>query len=347
MSYADLLSKSSDVDYAYAYGRVSGMAGKLISRQELENLSSAVSVDEIVASLETTPYGIDISGVVWSPKRVFEIERALYENYAGTYDEILSLIPENDAREVDALLRGVYNHRNLKLILRAIRAGADASEVKKELNAHARKDYEQLLSAATEKEFLRLLDEPYKSKLSASGVLDKDDLDANVVESLMDVALVESWFETLGKKELLDYAGVVADTTNLLTIVRCTQSDVNAADYIAGDGKQFSHGKLLELSSLSVEALVEKIKNTPYAKPFTEGVKALHESGSLSLLEKNLDDYVVEYVNTLALEKPLSVYSVLAFLGKKITEVFNLRKIIILKSHQIPSEKIKSTLSFT
>jgi len=340
-------NSSSDVDYAYAYGRVSAMQGGLIAERELRNYCAAVSVNEVVASLENTTYGSDISGIVWTPREVSKVEEALNENYARIYHEVLSLIVEKDALQLDMLLKGLWHHRNIKLIIRAITAGVSLKQVKAELNKHVDVDYSRLLEAGQLSELLLLLDEPYASRLRSLGLLDKEDASKGLVESTLDAALVESWFETLTKKELIDYARVFADTINLLTLARCVSVQENAGEYLVSGGMELSRERLLELSQMSVEAVSEALKKTQYSKQFDDGLSALNETGSLSTLENKLQDYLKNHVELEAIQRPLSINSPLSFLVKKRIEVENLRKIIILKSHQIPSEKIQATLKLT
>lgn len=340
------LGGSSDADYAYAYGRASGMVGRLLTARELENYAAAVSVDEIVASLENTPYGVDITKTVWTPKNIPEIERALNENYARVYSEVLALIPKEDARELDSLLMGLWHHRNLKLILRGIHAGVAKEEIRGDIKSQTGVDYGPMLEAAGVMEFALLLDETYKNRLSAAGVFEKNKPDLGFIESLMDAALVDSWQTTLKKRELADYAGVVADTTNLLALVRCIKAGVNPAGYLSKAGKEFTRDRLVELSSMNLEGVSEALKKTPYARAFSDGLKAIEESGSLLTIEKELEACVSKYVDEKAIQKPLSIYAVLAFIAKKLNEVENIRKIIILKSHKIPAEKIRGVLRF-
>jgi vacuolar-type H+-ATPase subunit C/Vma6 len=132
------------------------------------------------------------------------------------------------------------------------------------------------------------------------------------------------------------------DLQNIKTLLRC-QSAKKDKDFLAANLKEtgmIGHDILLKLIDKNVPEIAAKLNYTPYFPAIAPGFDFYEENKSLHLLEKLMDDFIVnnfrkaKYVNS-GLEPLIGFY-----LAKK-AEIKSLRFIMICKKNHVQSNQIK------
>ncbi|MCL5291575.1 MAG: V-type ATPase subunit [Actinobacteria bacterium] len=117
------------------------------------------------------------------------------------------------------------------------------------------------------------------------------------------------------------------------------------ARYFIKGGCELGIERLVELAKLSeVEDLVEAIRDTSYGQTLGEGLKRFFETGSISVMERLMEERIVKKTVALFKGDPLSLSLLVAYVWAKFNEVVNLRIILQGKAVGMPDDRIKEAL---
>jgi len=326
--------------YAYTHGMVSGLHGKLLRRQDYDLLIQAGSVQEVLSSLENTPYG----GAIRKLRKDFtlqDVEEALASEFKRTYIEITSSIPGEDKAALDGLLLGGWDMRNLKTVVRALKAGFGGGSpgMFVVFGRLGRDELTGLAGLGDAGEIPGRVPEPYSTIMGnalrkGSQLEFEEDADRGFLLSILGEA----------RGGVRDYIRLLVDILNLRTLMRCKAYGVDAGGHLINEGYHLKPRKLAELSRMDGDGFARALEGTPYHKAVSDTVSGARGC-TLENLDARLQSVLTGEAEYQAILKPLGVASVIAYLRRREAEVAGLRAIVAGKWHKLGAEEIKAVLA--
>jgi V/A-type H+-transporting ATPase subunit C len=137
------------------------------------------------------------------------------------------------------------------------------------------------------------------------------------------------------------------DVVNLVTLLRVSREGLTAEEcrtfYIPG-GKVVAERLFGRLAGQRVESLVEGLRGTPYGELLGAALPQFKERGTVSLLERKLEEYLVTQAVALFRGDLLSSAVMIAYLQAKFNELVNLRLLARGKEAKLPEATIREAL---
>ncbi|MDR2624225.1 MAG: V-type ATP synthase subunit C [Methanobrevibacter sp.] len=271
------------------------------------------------------------------------IEKSLDIQLGETY-ELLSRIAPDDVKKVFATLSKKSDIANIKSLIVSIEANLSKNETKK-LLIPVGSLYplcEQLVDSNTVEDIVAGLDGTEYSVILEDALREYSEkgmilplesaLDKYFLENLLSASSVPSDDNT---RILHSYIGSQVDVANLKVIIRSKVDDLkydNISPHIISNGYQVKEWKLKDLmESENVTSIVSGLEGTDYSPILSEALGTYNEVGSVSVFEKALDEYLVNYANSLSLKNPLGIGPIIGYINKKEKEIKNLKIIIRAK----------------
>ncbi len=123
------------------------------------------------------------------------------------------------------------------------------------------------------------------------------------------------------------------------------QSREGLARYFIEGGRELPVPRLVELAMLpEVEDLVEALRGTSYWQTLNEGLKRFFETGSISVLERIMEEGIIKSTVALFRLDPLNFSQIIAYLWAKFNEVVNLRIVLHGKAVGMQDDRIREAL---
>ncbi len=339
-AYARKIKLGSGSEYAYLYGRVCGMHGKLFSPREIESFIQATSVSEILASLSNTDYAPELEDLSTKPTPR-ELENALTKHFNRVYENILSVAPSEDQSALHTIFLGEYDINNIKTVVRGIHFSL-RDEAANLLQPFGMIGFERMRESSKSQDFDALLPkipEPYHNiTAQAFGVYAK-----NHSLPLLDASLDKGWVAHMlwsVRGDMLYYVKLKADSMNIINLLRCKLHEVPAADYVLPGG-MFLDDHLDALILCDLNAVQSMLDKTPYGRHINKHIPNIVRADSLIALEQSLKDFIQTKLDEKSMMAPLSASPLLSFLNRKMREVNNLKVIIVAKQNGFQPDEIK------
>lgn len=326
---------STQSRYAYAYGLVCSLEAKLLKAKDFEAFASSRGINEIVATLEGTPYEKDLQGAVGKTLDVAKIENALSSNFERTTEEVLSCIPKEDKTELNELLDGERDLRNLKTVLRGVAFGADAGEIAELLEPAGNfktgflRELAGLKNLGQVAESIRGL--RYSNAVLTGAPEFEKSKKLSHLETLMDLEYLRA-LEALEKmaknREIRDYIRM----QNEALVLRNLKRSQSQRDFLLKLSGYYLSREMIGMlvTGTSPEEVLSK---TPYSR--------LHKSGSP---EMEVERVVIGALKEAAQMNPISIASVIFFIKEKEREARNLRAVIIGKENGLDAQTIRGLM---
>lgn len=327
--------------YAYFYGRVSGMTGKIVAKKEVESLIHATSDAEVLASLEATDYEPYINDIEVGGYTAVELQHRFYNYFRDVFKEIISITPLDAGELFKAFHEGLWDHANMKTILRCVHQKESVNEISRLLTP---------LGNISQEEARRLSSlESVKSLLEETGFYAKDAAEKAYGES-QNLALLESFMDSIFHKRYAtsfrdtifeEYVLFCADLLNVKNIIRCARDEIDANPYLVDDGLSITDETRKKASAATIDELEHVFSKTAYAKLVSKATHKYRVEGTLSFLENMTDAYRISYLNDKAKIEPLSVYPAAYFIELKMREIKMLTGIILSKREGLSIDETK------
>ncbi len=325
--------------YSYPNARIKAMEAKLLTEQRFNELAESRTLQNFVVSLEDTPYRDYLADL--QSYDVESIERALEKALAGTYELMAKILPKR-VNPFFRLLLEEWDVRNITSVVKAKLADEPAMDYVVEIGPMLQK-VKAMAEAKSMEEILVILEgtpyeEPYQKLLLG-------EIDARAFETelykmhygkLLDYALSKKDEE---RTILEEFVRLRIDKLNILTALRGKAARLSAEEIrpMLIPGGSVKLDPLLHVEDLSM-ALAE-LDSTKYG-PVIRDVREEVEK-DLGVLERVLEEHIIERMNELNRFYPLSVATPLGYVLQKEREVRKLRAIAKLISDGLPPERIK------
>jgi V/A-type H+-transporting ATPase subunit C len=335
------------------------MWAQLLDSAALEELITAPDIDAQVKLLTQGPYRPDIEATIIHGRNVANVVRALRANVGRTVQSVLKMLPaqgvglvtaviaNGDIFDLKTIMRGVHSHVAQPEILDSLMPAATLTQAELEVLASAESVREVVDTLAT----WRIA---YAKPLDAA----LGDYDSLGELAPMELALDRWYFARVARQLQSRYnpakrlvAGVfgeMVDTENLRTAFRLIGAGLQCealSGYWLEGGAHIDRGKFVSLcESRDIEDALTAIQRTPYSHALEDAAVTYLKEGTLSVLERALENRIAHRMIALRRPDPLGVGVVLAFLWAKQNEIANIRIAVIGRSVGLPEERMRREL---
>jgi vacuolar-type H+-ATPase subunit C/Vma6 len=332
--------------YDYGNARLRAMKSRLLSRQDLEGLAQAGSINGLIAGLTKTPYQKPLESALARSSGINSIATAVRDELVGSLGKVQSFFTE-EAGEMVALALQTYDIHNLKAILRGLSRNARPDEIMatllpvgelkssllvelvRALDPRAAIDHLASLNSRFAQPLLQLrsqhpgADTPWMelaleqwSFLEAQNTLQREDRDAEI---LSEAIKMEADLTNLGT--VLRFA----HTPEERKLVREWLGEEDLRPLLLGPG--FLPFDLLVQAGMqdALDAAAACFDGTAYADSLRTGMKVYAQTGRLSDLERQLRRFRLNWLAGQIIADPLGIGMVLGYCALKVNEVSNLR----------------------
>ncbi|MCG1012307.1 V-type ATP synthase subunit C [Tepidanaerobacter sp. GT38] len=327
---------AKDTDFLYVSARIKYLESKLLGKNDIERILDAPGTDEALKILSDSEYGSDIAEM----ENIYEFENALGKSMLRTIKTLKESFKDH---EIITFFTLKNDFHNLKVIIKAMILGNDNMYLSHlgEVPPEEIKKYAEGETSASIPDSLKVA---YHRAMEAYELTK----DPQQIDFVLDQAL----FDEMGKIAdnlrdafLKEYLTALADLTNIRTMMRLKKmdGDIRTLDNaLVGGGslpKVFFREKFLESS----QSLIEALDATPYQQVVSEGITHWDQTGSPSVFEKLMDNYMISLARR-GLYKPFGSETVIGYLAARENEMKLLRIIMVGKINGIPSDMIRERL---
>jgi V/A-type H+-transporting ATPase subunit C len=353
--------------YGYTNTRIRAMKSILFKREFFEKLLEVKDTSEVINTLGKTYYRKDIeTGLLRFPGSQ-GIEEGLKLNIIKDYQKILKLIKGNSqAERLVKLILSRWDVHNLKTILRGIHSEASKEEISDQLVPVGQLDQAHLNVLLGQDDIKACIDILAMWGFEVAKPLTKvykkyaEKKKLSVLELAIDRYHFDYMIKNIKKRIISrynenlmrDYIEREIDLVNIMTLLRLVNehlndSTINYSEFFINGGKELSVERLVGLATeVEVESVVEKLSDCSYSPVLKEGLKKYHFTGSLSSLERKIEDYITKKSVGLFKDDPLSISIIVAYIWAKYNETVNLRIILKGKEVEMPEDQIREELVF-
>jgi V/A-type H+/Na+-transporting ATPase subunit C len=349
------------MDYGYINARVRGMKSRLLSHRALDDLILKPDLESLITELENGPYREEILEAKGKLSGILCIEYALRQNFIKTFQKIQSFATsEQEAEQYIRVFLHRWDVQNIKTILRGKNIHATSEEIAICLVPAGELDeatFRELLRQPDVRAVIDLLATwriPYAKPLTEAYPESAKTKDLAVLECALDRfyyadSLVSVKKPTYNNNLIRDLLKLEIDVVNLRTVLRMVRDRVAPEDarrYLIGGGREFDEKKLLRLLTLpTIEDVVRELGATHY-RFLSDIPESVARTQKISVIEKELERFLIKKGVGAFLLDPLSVGSVIGYFWAKYNEITNIRIISRCKTADFPVEHLKEELVY-
>ncbi len=353
--------------FDYGNARLRAMKSSLLSRQDMEALADADSLQSLITTLTRTAYSKAIEAAITRASGMDCIADALHRNLVYTVCKIRKFYDEQAGEQVSFVLRR-YDLHNLKTILRGRATYAPTDEIAASLLPLGELTggiLDQLTRAPNPRAVIDLLATlrlPFAQPLL---VLRAEHPGAETPE--MELALDRWHFQEArkplgqtanGSSVLAQALDLDADIVNLLTVLRFVHAPAERQmleqaphtnrlqDLLVLPGRVPLELLVRASEHEGLPSAVDALADTPYAAPLRSGLDRYKQSGRLSDFEKQLRLYRLRRMAAFMAQDPLGIGVLLGYLALKTTEVGNIRWMAQGINLGLKADAVKAELEF-
>ncbi len=344
--------------YAYANARIRGMRSRLLTRGQLDALVGLTDITQIIQALEGTEYGPDVDAAVLQGRTPSDVDAGLKADMVRVHRKVLGFLAD-ESFEILTTLLGRWDIFNLKTILRGKHMHLDPGEIEEGLVAAGQLAGSDLEELAKLPDIKAVVDTLVTWGVAYARILSRAYPEYHASEDLsaMELALDRYYFEwALGRlkggsanlKAGRQVMGVQADVTNLLTVFRAIKADLAGVDistFFLQGGLYVHERDFTELMALSdIDEVLDRMRRTPYGRALDDAALAYLEEGTISTLERALEEVLIRRAVALGAVDPFGVGIAISYLWAKQNEVTNLRIIVRGVAAGLPEDRMKKEL---
>ena len=332
------LAKIKDTDYLFSTARVRSVEKNMLTRERAEKMIDAKTTEDALRVLDDCYYG---SG---DAINVDDYEILLTEEHKKTYDFITSIAPELDYFK---MFLYPYDYHNLKVIMKSEYLGIDASNT---LINTGSIDVKILKYSVKERDFLALTENMGNALKEIIEDFPKTN-DPQIIDIILDKYCYEEMLksaENTNNQFIIDYVRMQIDAINIKSYVRLKKMN-KSWDFFTKiflDGGKIYEQIFIKNFDDPFDKFAENLLAFDFKEVFIEGTEALMETKMFTVLEKLLDNKIIEHVKY-AKYVPFGIEPLVGYLIGKDNEIKIARIILAGKTAGISPELIKERLRET
>lgn len=310
---------------------------KLFDNVKYNRMIELENEQEVFKFLSESSYSENISQeiTISNYEKVFSAEfQNLFKNLKNVFD---------DESLINIFLKK-YVYNNLKLMIKAKFLNIDLGDVLFEIDGF---DNEHVFSSIKNDDFKALPNEI--SKLVS---LVCKDFEEHKNPQNIDVIIDKEMFERLiedakkiGDNFLIRYIENLIDVFNVKTLFRAKNLNLDKKffDKVIAYGGNIPVGRLKSMFVEPRESLINDFSTFTIYKYIKEGIDVYSNNGTLSVLDKQLDDYTMDFLKSAKIITT-GLAPIIGYINAKENEIKNMRIILVGKINKVDSDSIKRRL---
>lgn len=347
-------------DWGYINSRIRGMKSRLLDHRTLDNLILQPDLDSFSGELEKTPYREALIAAKGPYAGMPAIEHALRDNFVRTFRKILDFSQKEEAEQYIRIFLHRWDVQNIKTILRGKNIHVTNDEILSCLVPAGEMDEATLTELVRQQDMKAVIDLlatwriPYANPLTTAFPEFARGGDLGMLECALDRFYYDDALRSVVKKGsnnamIRQVLSLEIDVVNIKTVLRMVRDGVDMAEakkFLIGGGLEFDEKKLARLLALpSIEEVVAALEKTRYAFLLNVSPDAL-QAKKISVIEKDLERYLVQQGTKSFTGDPLSVASLIGYFWAKYNEITNIRIIARCKTADFPVEHLREELIY-
>lgn len=310
---------------------------KLLDKAKIDRMIDSNSAEEALKVLQETEY----ANVMTNVKRAEDYEIILTEELKRLFSVMYDISPEKSLVDLMSIK---YDYQNIKVILKGMFLNQDLSY----LLIHVGTVNAETLKGYIQNDNLSDLAPEMRAAIEEAKADFEDTKDPQRVDIILDKYMFKALVRL--KKEIGDsfvdkYVESLIDSTNLKTLLRVKKQN-KGREFFASviiEGGSIDKDKLMGMLNDAAENISTKLAYTNYADFVRSGIEYYTKTGSVSLLEKLADNYVMDMMKDAKII-PFGVEPLLAYIYAKETEIKIIRIIMVGKLNNISAEVVRERL---
>lgn len=308
----------------------------LLTKSDFERLIETVDIEDTIRALQETTYKEEISKL----SAAQNYEEALDNMLLDFYKKMYEMTREDSV--VDLLALKYYYH-NLKVVLKEYVLGEDLEYLYYKLENFPRDEIKKSIDTGASVEYSDVVREAIEEYEKEKNPQD------------IDIFIDKKYFEHLkkiakeSKVELFDkYVRNLIDFTNIATVLRCKRQDrtIDFLKKVLVEGGSIEVGELENIFGLEVDENSSIFRRTEFYKYLKKGIEEYKQTGTMSELERQKDNYFMELVKDVK-KVTYGPEVLFAYLYARETEIKNIRIILISKLNLTDANSIHERLRET
>ncbi|MBW6409144.1 V-type ATP synthase subunit C [Clostridium weizhouense] len=310
---------------------------KLLDKSKIDRMIDSNSANEALKVLQETEY----ANVMTNIKRAEDYELILSEELKRLFDLMYDISP---VKSLVDLMSIKYDYQNIKVILKGMFLKQDLSY----LLVHVGTIEVSKLKYLIENNDIRDLSPIMRDAIEAATNNFENTKDPQMVDIILDKYMFKQLVQI--KNDIKDgfvnkYVDSLIDSTNLKTLLRVKKQN-KGREFFASviiEGGSLDKDKLLGMLNDAVENIANKLAYTNYAGLIKSGIEHYTKTGSVSLLEKLVDNHIMSMMKDAKII-PFGVEPLLAYIYAKETEIKIIRIVMVGKLNNISAEVVRERL---
>ncbi len=347
-------------DYDYLNARVRGMSTSLLTREFYEQVLAAEGQDVLVDALLDSAYGPALREALAVSEGRRAVESALRRNLYDTFRTLRSLAPERpgqllnvqfnqwDAANVLAVVRGKVNRVDREHIMSGVLPAGEFSEAQLAELAGER-DVAAVANALTTwgYRFAFELRRALLENLAAEDLVAMEQAVNGIYFRWSLQQVRQGDFNSEMARGMLQMQIDLANVRSALDHVRHRDMGEEMEEFQCIPGGKLAMRTLDRIASEAgtLEAF-EMLAETYFAPAIERGILAFGEARRLGVMERFLEQVVVEAGCALFRRDPLSLGVPLGFVWRKYNEFLNLRILLRGKAYRMPANAVREELLY-
>jgi len=348
------------MDYGYVNARIRGMKSRLLDRRVLEDLMFRPDLDSVIADLEKTPYKDEIAEAKVQYSGILCIEQALRKNFTRTFRRILRIVRGSEAERYIRIFLHRWDIQNIKTILRGKNIHVTNDEILEclvpagELDEATLRELIKQPDVRAVIDMLATWDIVYSRPLTKKFSEFSEKRDLAILECALDRFYYQDALSTVKSRSyndslVRDVISTEIDVVNIKTVLRIVRDRIDwdvAQEFLIEGGKEFGPDELKKFIGLhSIEEVIKELGPTHYSF-LSEIPEEAVKNQKISVLEKQLEKYLIKKGVSTFHGEPLSIASVIGYFWAKFNEITNIRIISRCKTAEITEDQIKGELVY-
>jgi V/A-type H+-transporting ATPase subunit C len=351
MGYFRILSHIAA--FAYPVSRVKAIGNPFVKPEHLDDLAESKSLHEIAEKIKDEGYKVKlIEGA-----SLLDLDLALYRYYLSEYLLLESSVPDSFKPFFDGF-RTLLEIDQLKTSLRSRNAGLAPEQIVSRMTPVGlvtQELIEGLAHTSKIEEIVSLLQEtPYGKALQEGLPEYREQASTLPLERALDLAALNELNRSRLKVDHIlagpvqEFCGIFTDITNIMMVLRARGEGIDpieASRYIAPGGAVFEEWRLRQLlETPTIFEILHQLSGTDYFEAVQPVIPGFEESGSVYLIESQLERFLLGECTTLALTYHLTGGPLIKFIIARSYEIRNIRTMIHALAQGIPLDSVSGQL---
>ena len=348
------------MDWGYINARMRGMKSRLLDHHTLDTLILQPDLDSLIGELEETPYRDDIIAAKGRYTGIPAIEYALRTNFVRDFRKVLDFAKKEEADHYITIFLHRWDVQNIKTILRGKNIHVTNEEILQCIVPAGELDEAALTGLVRQQDAKAVIDLlatwriPYARPLTTAFPAFAKSGDLGMLECALDRFYYEDALTAVSARGsnnamIRQVLATEIDVVNIKTVLRMVRDRVEpeeAKKFLIGGGLEFDEKKLRRLLTFATIAEVVSALATTRYRFLATIPEAAIEAKKISVMEKELERYMIQQATTMFRGDPLSVASLIGYFWAKYNEITNIRIISRCKTADFAVEHLREELVY-